>query len=203
MGTLFFDEHAQPEATPPLPISDFEDFTGAELGEVLTAHYNSMASSGMCPLPTPVIKHIAGDGLEPLADLLNICVKANKPPSTWRKLKMVPLYKQKGAPTDPANYRGLAVGHPIAKLAMSAINQRLQQVADDGGLRAPTQAGFRPGYTVEELALVLSVSIQQANVKNTALGLLFVDLQKAYDSLSRQKVWDAFVGELGIPEHFV
>lgn len=68
---------------------------------------------------------------------------------------MVPLFKNRGAPSDPDNYRGLAISHPLAKLAMSAINQRLQTLADDGGLRAPTQAGFRPGYTVEDLALVL------------------------------------------------
>ena len=68
---------------------------------------------------------------------------------------MVPLFKNKGDRRDPDNYRGLAVGHPLAKLAMSTINQRLQTLADEGGLRAPTQAGFRPGYTVEDLGLVL------------------------------------------------
>ena len=53
---------------------------------------------------------------------------------------MVPLYKQKGDRGDPDN-------------------QRLQTLADEGGLRAPTQAGFRPGYTVEDLGLVLQVCI--------------------------------------------
>ncbi len=47
------------------------------------------------------------------------------------------------------------MGHPLAKLAMSCINQRLQTLADEGGLRATTQAGFRPGYTTEDLGLVL------------------------------------------------
>ncbi len=73
---------------------------------------------------------------------------------------MVPLYKLKGDRGDPDNYRGLAVGHPLAKLAMGIVNQRLQTLADDAHLRAPTQAGFRPGHTVEDLALVLQVCIQ-------------------------------------------
>jgi hypothetical protein len=82
-------------------------------------------------------------------------VKAGRPPTTWRQLKLVPLYKKEGDPSDPDNYRALAVGHPLAKLAMGVINQRLTAVAEDQQLRAPTQAGFRAGHTVEDLALVL------------------------------------------------
>ncbi len=43
---------------------------------------------------------------------------------------------------------------------MAIVNQRLQTLADDNQLRAPTQAGFRAGHTVEDLALVLQVCIQ-------------------------------------------
>ena len=106
-----------------------------------------------------MIKHLTGRALDPLADFLNLCVKGGRPPKAWKQLKMVPLYKQRGDRGDPDNYRGLAVGHPMAKLAMSAINQRLQTLADGGGLRAPTQAGFRPGYTTEDLGLVLQLCI--------------------------------------------
>ncbi len=68
---------------------------------------------------------------------------------------MVLLYKNWGDSGDPDNYRGLAVGQPFAKLAMCANNLRIQAIADEQQLQAPTQAGFRPGYTVEDLALVL------------------------------------------------
>jgi hypothetical protein len=35
------------------------------------------------------------------------------------------------------------------------------------------------------------------------LGLLFVDLKKAYDSIDRQKLWDVLMLELKIPENIV
>lgn len=159
LGNLFFDREAGPEAAPTVPITDFADFTAAELGDTLVHHFKGSVSSGMCPVPSQVIKHITGDALVPLATFLNICVKRGRPPKAWRELKMVPLYKQRGDQGDPDNYRGLAVGHPLAKLAMGAINQRLQTLADEGGLRAPTQAGFRPGYTTEDLGLVLQLCI--------------------------------------------
>lgn len=97
----------------------------------------------MCPVPSQVIKHMAGKALTPLATFLNTCLRDGRPPKAWRTLKVVPLFKGKGAPTDPDNYRALAVGHPIAKLAMGALTQRLETVSAERGLRAPTQAGFR------------------------------------------------------------
>ena len=93
--------------------------------------------------------------MAPLARFLTLCAATHRPPASWRHLKMVPLYKQKGDRYSPDNYRGLAVGHPLAKLAMAVINQRLTVEADQGNLRAPTQAGFRGGHTTEDLGLVL------------------------------------------------
>ncbi len=106
---------------------------------------------------------------------------------------MVPLFKNLGDLGDPSNYRGLAIGHPFAKLAMYAINLRIQAIADEQQLWAPRQAGFRPGYTVEDLALVLQVCIQQANVTRTPLALLFVDLHKAYDSIDGHHLWTVLI----------
>ena len=36
-----------------------------------------------------------------------------------------------------------------------------------------------------------------------SLGLIFVDLQKAYDSVDRLKLWDAMSNELGVPKSIV
>ncbi len=66
-----------------------------------------------------------------------------------------------------------------------------------------TQAGFRPGYPVEYLALILQLCFQQANVTRTPLALLFVDLHKAYDSISSHRLWNVLMDELGIPEGMV
>ncbi len=116
---------------------------------------------------------------------------------------MVPMFKNWGDSRDPDNYRSLAVGHLFAKLAICAINLRIQAISDEQQLRAPTQAGFRPGYTVEDLALVLQVCIQQAKMTRTPLALLFVDLHKAYDSIDRHGLWTVLMDDLGIPKGLV
>ncbi len=66
---------------------------------------------------------------------------------------------------------------------MGIVNQRLQTLADDNHLRAPTYAGFRPGHTVEDLALVLQVAIQQANVNKQQSQATVIDISLLYGHL--------------------
>ena len=84
LGELYFDHEAGPEAAPPVPITDFEAFTPEEVGDTLVRHYNGSVSSGLCPVPSQVVKHLAGDALIPLADFLTRCVKGGRPPTAWK-----------------------------------------------------------------------------------------------------------------------
>jgi hypothetical protein len=67
-----------------VPITDFVDFTAAELGDTLVYHFNGSVSSGMCSVPSQVVKHLSGEALEPLAAFLTRCVKEGRPPTAWR-----------------------------------------------------------------------------------------------------------------------
>ena len=40
-------------------------------------------------------------------------------------------------------------------------------------------------------------------MSNLGLGLLFIDLKKAYDSIDRKKLWDVLMRELHVPENLV
>jgi hypothetical protein len=83
MGGLFFDPEAGPEAAPVVPIHSFEPITAEEL-DGARSRFRGAASSGMCPLPSQVIKHLAGECLEPMASFFNKCVVEGRPPTAWR-----------------------------------------------------------------------------------------------------------------------
>ena len=116
---------------------------------------------------------------------------------------MVPLYKGKGSVTDMNSYRSIAITPPFTKLFMSVINRRLTAYAEEHQLHAPTQAGFRAHHTTTEQALMVQQLIQYSCKTGRALGIVFVDLRKAYDSVPRERLWDALVGELGVPDDLV
>ncbi len=75
--------------------------------------------------------------------------------------------------------------HPLAKLIMGTYNMRLTALVEEQGLRATTQAGFRANYCLEDLVITLQLLVQGAVINSTPLALAFVDLEKAYDSISR------------------
>jgi Reverse transcriptase (RNA-dependent DNA polymerase) len=99
------------------------------------------------------------------------------------------LYKGKGNAADPENYRSIAIPPPFAKVLMATINARLTTTADILNLHAPTQAGFRAHHTTMEQALILQTIIQHSLKTKRRLGMVFIDLRRAYDSINREKLW--------------
>ncbi|MCO5607209.1 hypothetical protein L7F22_061402 [Adiantum nelumboides] len=53
----------------------------------------------------------------------------------WLVLTIVPIFKV-GDPTEPGNYRAIMVGHTLARLYASILEQQLSSWAEDEGVRA-------------------------------------------------------------------
>ena len=45
--------------------------------------------------------------------------------------------------------------------------------------------------------------MQQANASSSGLAIAFVDLEKAYDSIDRAKLWQTLMEECGVPESYI
>ncbi len=200
---LYWDPSAPPTTSPPLHDPQAQSIMAEELGLVLQSHFKANKSSGWSTMPLQLLKYIREDDTPILADFLTDTAITREPPQAWKDTKVVPLYKGKGTPSDYNNYRSIAVSHPFAKLLMSVVNQRLTSLGVELQVHAPTQAGFRAHYTTTEQALILQQLIQYANVTKSQLGIVFVDLQKAYDTVCRVKLWDTLIDTLGIPEDLV
>lgn len=87
---------------------------------------------------------------------------------------------------------------PLAKLFMSVMNYRLEEISNATDLRAETQAGFRANHAVEDLVLVVQSVVQHAVRTGSSVGLVFVDIKKAYDSVQRLQLWEILAQELGV-----
>jgi hypothetical protein len=72
---------------------------------------------------------------------------------------------------------------------MAVINKRLTDSATALNLHAPTQAGFRAHHSTTEQALILQTLISHSVKTKKPLCMAFVDLQRAYDSIDRAKLW--------------
>ena len=79
---------------------------------------------------------------------------------------------------------------PLAKLYACYMNQELEARALCHAWRAPTQAGFRLHYCLEDLILPVDYLLAHAQTWGTPLALCLVDLEKAFDTVPRQHLLD-------------
>ena len=123
-----------------------------------------------------------------VAALLNGCSTVGSLPAAWALSALTPVFKS-GETSDPGNYRGIAVGTVVAKLYASMINSRLSAWAEEKGLRAQGQAGFREDHRCSDHLLALRTLIEQQRSRKKQLYACFVDFTKAYDTIPRDLLW--------------
>ena len=93
-----------------------------------------------------------------------------------------------------SNYRGITVGSVIAKLFAMILDHRIAVWAEDEGIKAKGQAGFRKDFRTTDNIFVLKSLIdkqkqtQQGKVSRK-LYCCFVDFKKAFDTMPRGLLW--------------
>jgi hypothetical protein len=76
-------------------------------------------------------------------DLFNLIFNSGNIPNTWLAGNIVPFYKNKGAKTDPKNFRHITILSCFGKLFISVLNNRLNTFSDEFLLLNENQTGLR------------------------------------------------------------
>ena len=121
--------------------------------------------------------------------LFNIILNSGIVPSDWIKGNIIPIYKNKGTKTDPANYRPITLVSCIGKVFTSIINKRLSTYLEENKLLNETQSGFRKQYSTLDNIMVLYSLTEYFKSKNCKLYCCFVDFTKAFDNVWRAGLW--------------
>ena len=100
------------------------------------------------------------------------------------------LYKDKGPPEDANNYSRITLLSCVGKLFTALLNKRLSDMLSDNNAIGAEQAGFREGYSTIDHVYVLNALIQLFILKRKHVYCAFIDLQKAFDSINRTKLWN-------------
>ena len=92
--------------------------------------------------------------------MFNVVLDTGIIPETWTTGIIIPVYKNKGCPTDPDNFRAITLISCLGKLFTSIVNTRLNFFANEVTLIHEYQAGFRKGYSTIDNICVLHVLIE-------------------------------------------
>lgn len=123
--------------------------------------------------------------IKTLRTLYNACLFGGSTPEKWNNAVMIILHK-KGDITDIGNYRPISLLSNIYKLFMRIITNRLEPKLD---FHQPVeQAGFRSGFGTNDHLQVIKSLIEKVIEYNKPLVLIFVDFEKAFDSVQHSSM---------------
>ena len=119
-----------------------------------------------------------------------------KIPGSFKEAEVIMLHK-KGCKKDPNNYRSIFLLNVTGKILANIIRDRVEQTTEKTLLQ--TQFGFRSGRSCAHAIFCLKQAQQAYRLKKSPLLAAFMDLEKAFDSIPRDAIWQA-LAERGIEQ---
>ena len=176
-----------------IPISPF---TKDELEKAVKLFKNNK-SSGLDNIPTVLWKDPIF--LDLLLYFCNHTFENLHPPSPWLTGGIIPVPK-KGDLTQASNYRGITLMPIAAKIYNKLILNRITPFLDP--LLRRNQNGFRKGRSTLSQILSIRRILEEMRKLNKEAILCFVDFKKAFDSISREKMFE-ILKLYGIPDKII
>ena len=127
----------------------------SEISDTVRKHLRAHdISAGPDEIHYQLLKHLPDASLLLLLNIFNIIWLSGDFPSDWRKAIVIPISKPGKDPTNPTNYRPIALTSCICKTMERMINRRLVWYLESHKLLTNVQCGFRSKRsTVDHLVL--------------------------------------------------
>jgi hypothetical protein len=111
-------------------------------------------------------------------------------PEEWKESVIVPIYK-KGDKTDCSNYRGISLLPTTYKILSKILLSRLTPYAEE--IIGVHQCGFRRNRSTTDHIFSIRQILEKKWEYNEAVHQLFIDLNKAYDSVRRDVLYNILI----------
>jgi hypothetical protein len=108
-------------------------------------------------------------------------------PTEWKTAIVVPIHK-KGDTTKCSNYRGISLLNIGFKILEVILYNRLAPAYSKTARQ--NQAGFKKNRGCRDQVFALRQIIGQRHQHRRNTVLTFIDFKAAFDSVSRQVIWD-------------
>ena len=145
----------------------------------------SQMKAGKAPGPSGIvvemIRAARDTGASMIPDLAVAIICDGKVPSDWEQSFIVCLYKGK---VDRGNYHGLMLTEQVMKVLEKIVDSLIRQVVSTDD----SQFGFVPGKGTTDAIFVVRQLQEKYLAANKRLYMAFIDLEKAFDRVPREKV---------------
>ncbi len=122
-------------------------------------------------------------------------------PQQWKDSKIVTIYKNKGDKTVCGNSRGISLLAVAGKVLTKIMLKRLiSHIAEES--LPESQCGFRKDRGTVDMIFTTRQLQEKCREQNKNLFMAFIDLSKAFDTISRETMWE-ILRKCGCPPKFI
>ena len=156
---------------------------GNEIIQVIM-EFNVNKSNGPNSIPTEILHLIKGLIADPLSHVINLSFSEGIYLERLKISKTVPFFKNKGNNMECENYRPISLLSNINKIVEKLMHERLYAFLNSFDCIYEHQFGFRNKHSTNHALVSLTEDIRSALDNNEIACGVFIDLQKAFDTVS-------------------
>ena len=151
--------------------------------------FNIHKGTGPNSIPPLFLQQMLAELSKPLSIIANICFNTGIHPDKLKIAKITPIYK-KGSKLLTCNYRPISLLSNINKVFEKLIHSRIFAFLDSHNTFYKHQYGFRPKFSTNHTLINITESIRDALDKGNFACGVFVDFQKAFDTVNHSILLD-------------
>ena len=146
---------------------------------------NPKKAAGFDSIPNSVLKSLCSCDyfIKLITMVFNSCLNQSYFPTQWKLAKIVSIPKSNPASQSPSDYRPISLLPVIGKVFERIILTRLSAFEEDNKIFIKQQFGFKSKHSTTQQILRITEKASLAFNHNKSLGLVLLDLRKAYDSV--------------------
>ena len=120
-----------------------------------------------------------------LTFIVNLSIKTNTVPIEFKQTRVTPLFK-KNDRMEISNYRPVSILNVVSKVLERAVYMQFEKYLKDNNILYNHQSGFRKAHSTETCLIDLTDTIRTEMSKGNYVGMVLLDLQKAFDTVDHQ-----------------
>ena len=124
---------------------------------------NTHTATGPDDFPSSTLKILADPISTNITRIMNVSIKQNSFPLSWKEANVAPVWKNKGSKSDAASYWPISVLPVLGRLLEKAAARQLAQYCEDNNIIPAQQFGFR-AKSICEHALILATDSWMADI---------------------------------------
>ncbi|KAI8119174.1 RNA-directed DNA polymerase from mobile element jockey [Lucilia cuprina] len=172
-------------------------FRNVNVTEVLNALLRLKSNAvGADMIPLKFLKLIFPEIVTHLTFIINSCITRSYFPLEWKVGRIVPVPKVKN-PISVEDFRPISILSCCSKIFEILLKDQMDPFLEEFGAINSFQSGFRKGFNTSTLMLGITESIRENLDKHLVSVLVFLDLNKAFDSLCHELIAKKLIDQFG------